>query len=300
MRVAVAIMAHNEEPNIGALLARVLSAELDPDRLTEVTVVSSGSTDRTDEIVASCARRDARVRLITEAARHGKINAINLFLRRHAPADIVLLMSGDILPAPDALARLLAPFRDPSIGMVGGRPVPANDPKTFLGFTAHLIWEVHHRIASGRPKLGEVVAFRDVVAALPPELAVDEAALEALITQRGLRLHYVPDAIIHNRGPERLGEFLSQRRRITAGHLHLRRRLGYRVSTESPFTGLSVFPFDRIRSPRDLLFAAGAGGIIFLGRLLGWYDYAIRRKTHQVWEIARSTKAVTPQDPRRP
>jgi cellulose synthase/poly-beta-1,6-N-acetylglucosamine synthase-like glycosyltransferase len=229
---------------------------------------------------------------LVEPERRGKITAINLFLERHRPADVVVLLSGDVLPEPDAIPRMIAAFDDPAVGMVGGRPVPVNDPRTFLGFTAHLIWEVHHRIALERPKLGEAVAFRDVVDALPSELAVDEAALEALVTARGYRLRYVAGAIIHNRGPERLAEFLSQRRRITAGHLHLRDRLGYRVSTESPFQGLRVFPLRMVRRPRNLLFAVAGCAIIFLGRLLGWYDYTVRRKTHQVWEIAPSTKTV--------
>ncbi len=44
-------------------------------------------------------------------------------------------------------------------------------------------------------------------------------------------IHYAGDAIVFNRGPESLRDYLTQRRRIVAGHLHLRRTQGYSVAS---------------------------------------------------------------------
>ena len=47
--------------------------------------------------------------------------------------------------------------------MVGGHPTPVNSEANFLGHAVHLQWRLHDRIARQAPKLGEIVAFRNVV-----------------------------------------------------------------------------------------------------------------------------------------
>ena len=51
------------------------------------------------------------------------------------------------------------PFADPEVGMTSCRPVPVNDPNTFMGFTAHMLWGLHHEInvpRTLRPALGTI------------------------------------------------------------------------------------------------------------------------------------------------
>ena len=67
----------------------------------------------------------------------------------------------------------------------------------------------------------------------PYHTAVDEASMEPVIRGQGYQAQYVPTAIVYNKGPETLADFLRQRRRIYAGHLAVRDTLGYNVSTMS-------------------------------------------------------------------
>ena len=55
----------------------------------------------------------------------------------------------------------------------------------------------------GDPRLGELVAFRKVLDSIPPDVAMDEAFVEALVIQRGLQVRYAPDAVVYNMGPTR-------------------------------------------------------------------------------------------------
>src|SRR5262249_39170893 len=148
----------------------------------------------------------------------GKASAINLFLQK-ARSPLVMLLGADVIPAEGALEYLCAPFSDPAIGMVGGRPVPVNDPRTFLGHAAHLLWRLHDLVARQHPKLGEIIAFRHIISSIPVTSAVDEVSIQALISQPGYQLLYCPECVVYNKGPETVRDFLMQRRRIYAGHL---------------------------------------------------------------------------------
>jgi hypothetical protein len=149
---------------------------------------------------------------------------------------------------------------------------------------------LHDRLAREAPKLGEVVAFRNVVPSIPLDTAVDEISIQALITQLGYRLVYEPRAIVYNRGPASVRDFLRQRRRIYAGHLRIRRQQGYAASTMSAArvgrTLLALHPFS---SPRAACWTLGAVGLEALARGLGHYDYR-RHRPHHVWEMVASTK----------
>ena len=142
---SMGVMAHNEEANIGLMLEAVVSQCTANVALTEIIVVASGCTDRTEAIVEDWVKRDQRIRLVVQAEREGKASAINCFLRE-AREKIVVLCGADLLPEAHALEELVAPFADPAVGMTAGRPVPVNDPGTFMGFAAHMLWDLHHLI----------------------------------------------------------------------------------------------------------------------------------------------------------
>jgi hypothetical protein len=282
-------MAYNEAANIATAIETILQQRLTVGRVAELIVVASGCTDATVPLVAAIARRDARVRLLVQERREGKAAAINLFLGA-ARAPLLLMVGADVLVQDGTLEALLRHFADPSVGMVGGHPLPVNDEGTFLGHTVHLLWRLHDRVACDAPKLGEVVAFRNVVPHIPLDTAVDEISIQALITQLGYRLVYEPRAVVYNRGPATVQDFLRQRRRIYAGHLRVRQQQGYTASTMSVGrVGRALLALDAFTSPRAACWTLGAGGLEALARVLGHYDYR-RKRPHHVWEMVASTK----------
>jgi biofilm PGA synthesis N-glycosyltransferase PgaC len=287
--LSLGIMAYNEEGNIGRLLRSVLSQAFVHGRLEEIFVVASGCTDGTEKIVRNFRREDQRIKLLCQSRREGKASAVNLFLSS-ARGDILLLESGDTVPDEGTLDKMVAPFMDPHIGMTGAHPVPINKNNTFMGYTVHLMWSLHHKIASTSPKMGELVAFRNFVKEIPCESAVDEASIEAIVGKAGYKLCYVPDAIVRNKGPENIKDFIKQRRRITAGHKYLLDADHHRVSTYDPVKILRVLIKERRWSIRDVFWTAGAIVLEMTGRVLGYYDYYVRKKNPFIWEIASSTK----------
>jgi cellulose synthase/poly-beta-1,6-N-acetylglucosamine synthase-like glycosyltransferase len=289
--MSLGIMVYNEEANIGRLLRSLLKQKITHCYLKEIFVVASGCTDRTEEIVRNFIHEDSRIKLLVQPEREGKASAINLFLSE-ATGDIFVLESGDTIPEEGALNRLAAPFEDPSIGMTGARPIPINQKSTFIGFTVHLMWSLHHRIALMTPKLGELVAFRNFIQKIPNDTAVDEACIEAIVRKAGYELYYVPDAIVQNKGPENIRDFIKQRRRISAGHKHLLREQKHEVSTSDPKKIFRIIMQEHSWNFRDTIWTAGAISLELIGRLLGSFDFYVRKKNPFIWDIAYSTKKL--------
>ena len=288
--VSIGICAYNEEKNIGKLLDKLLSQKTEKIRIAEIIVVSSGSTDRTDEIVREYSKKDDRIKLITQPKREGKASAINEFLKV-AKADVCVLESADTLPLDNIIEKLCLPFYDEKVGMAGGHPIPTNDRNKFTGFVGHLLWELHHHIALENPKLGELVAFRNIIDKISSNTAVDEAWIEALIKAKGYKIVYVPDAICYNKAPETISDFIKQRRRIHAGHLHLKKELGYSVSTMN--IGVILKALKKVNlTPKEKIYLIGAIALEGYCTILGYLDLFIAKKDHSVWKIADSTKRV--------
>jgi glycosyltransferase involved in cell wall biosynthesis len=286
---SVGIMAYNEEANIAQAIATILGQEVSTGRIAELVVVASGCEDRTCEIVADIARTDPRVCLIEQPRREGKASAINLFIEI-ARSPVLLMVSADVLVKDGTIDALLSHFADPKVGMVGGHPIPVNPEDTFLGHAVHLQWRLHDRIARHSPKLGEIVAFRNVVPSIPLDTAVDEISIQALITQLGYELVYEPAAVVYNRGPATIGDFLRQRRRIYAGHLRIREQQAYAASTMSGFrVSRALFGSGSFAEPRSAMWSLGTVGLEVAARALGRYD-VVRRRPQHVWEMCATTK----------
>ncbi|MGC8999365.1 MAG: glycosyltransferase, partial [Candidatus Bathyarchaeia archaeon] len=141
---SIGVCAYNDENNIGNLLNNLCRQFIPkPFIIRDIIVVSSGSTDRTDEIVQKIAEKDARVKLVSEEERKGKAHALNLFLER-AKGEILVVVSADTEPKNGSVARLLEAIK----GDVGGacaKTIP-NYKKTVLGVFYNFLWRVHNRM----------------------------------------------------------------------------------------------------------------------------------------------------------
>jgi len=293
IKTSVGICAHNEERNIGKLLDALLGQETNVVSIIQIFVVSY-STDETNEIVEKYKRRDSRIELVLQKKREGKASAVNLFLKE-ATGDVLVLESADTLPKKSTIEKLVAPFLDLNVGMTGGRPIPTNNRRKFMGIVSYLLWKLHHEISAAdleNPKCGEIIAFRNIIKNIPNDTVVDEAWIEMAVRKKGFSLRYVPDAVVYNHGPESVSDFLKQRRRIYSGHLHLKKEVGYEVSTMKFSKILRVMPRIIGHSLKELFFFVGAVFLEVYGRFLGAYDFYIKKRNPYVWDMAASTKDV--------
>ncbi|MEM7537565.1 MAG: glycosyltransferase [Chloroflexota bacterium] len=292
IQCSICVTAYNEEANIGELLAALLDQHLHRVEIAEIIVVASACTDNTVPIVQSYVDKDARVKLIEQERREGKTSAINLFLQE-TNYDICVLESGDTLPHEYAVEHMVRMFADENVGMVGAHKVAVNTPDHIAGLLSHIRLNLEHELCLQIPRLGEMIAFRKVFDQIPPDVAMDEAFVEAIVVERGLEVKYAPTAIVYSTGPTTIGDFVRQRRRNHAGHLYLKHKYGYAVSSMQNSRVAKI----AIKQIWNVVW----GAIQFMGiiallatleawsRFLGWYDF-VKGKRHVVWDMAWTQK----------
>ncbi|TBR20222.1 glycosyltransferase [bacterium] len=286
--VSLGICAYNEEKNIGFLLQSILNQKTVKINIKEIIVISDGSGDRTDEITRTFFK-DGRIRLLRLNERLGKYAAVNEFLK-HATCSLLVLSSADVVLDENAIERLCLPFlTNNNIGITGAHPLPKNSADSFLGYVVNLQWYLHHKISLVNPKFGELIAFRNVVAKLPPTF-VDEEELAYLIRNKGYKPQYIPESLVYNLGPNNLTDFFKQRSRIYAGHIMLKNKYSYEAATLSTLKVLRYLlknlTFTHIKKMHWLLCAIFAEGA---GRMLGILGILFN-KNYYKWEISESTK----------
>jgi cellulose synthase/poly-beta-1,6-N-acetylglucosamine synthase-like glycosyltransferase len=287
----IGIMAYNEAANIGQLLQALLNQKTQSVEIERIIVVASGCTDDTEAIARHYTTLDARVVLLCQAKREGKASAVNLFMANARNTPIIALASADLLPVDGAIEALISPFADPAVGMVGGHPKPTNPRHTFMGFGINLLWDLHHQVSLLWPKMGELIAFRNIFFQIPGDSAVDEASIEPLIIGQGMKLRYAPEAIVYNHGPENVRDFIKQRRRIFTGHLYVKDMLGYQVATMGAMRILRCYL--KAMNYRDWRYYTWGPIIMALEvfvRALGIYDYVVRKRNPYIWQMAETTK----------
>jgi biofilm PGA synthesis N-glycosyltransferase PgaC len=291
IEVSVGVCAYNEEVNIRQCLESITKQVLQDFNIVEIIVVSSASTDKTDQVVKDYASIDQRVRLVRQESREGKSSAVNLFMRE-AVGEVLILVNADNRLEENTLAHLLSPFLDESIGMTGGHPVPVNSKDTLVGFAVHMLWDMHHRLSLISPKTGELVAFRNLDMQISPGINTDEDWIRMETEKKGLVTAYVPEALVWNKGPETIPDFWAQRTRVNIGEKYMKRRYQFEVPT---WKGEYLFPsfLSFIRDNRkNLGKAIAAMSIEAMSRVFASVYVALDRGDPYIWDIVSSTKKL--------
>ncbi len=288
-KVSVGVPAYNEEDNIRRCLEAILAQDMGGHELLEVIVVSSGSTDATDAIVSAMAAEDPRVRLLRQEERRGKASANNLFMAS-AGGDVLIQLNADALVSEGAFAHLLRPLEDPEVGVAVGRLASVNDVEGLFGFSAHLMFYLHHRVSSAAPKMCELFAIRNIGVRMPEDINTDEDWIGHHFLGEGYRIVYVPEAVSNLKGATNLRDFLHQRARVNIGENYMRRKYKYQPSTKDDRL-VATAALDFIREERPwphLLF--GAVMLEMLARAYALVYVSMGLEDQAVWERIDSTK----------
>jgi len=188
--ISVIIAVRNGEKFLAAKLRSVLASNYDPQRI-DITVISDGSDDSTDEIALSFAAEGIR---FFRNERGGKGAAINTGIANTAGEILVLTDVRQTLDR-DAIRNVVACFGDPTVGAVSGelsirQGLSAEEADTGLYWRYEVFIRKHmSRVDSTFGTNGPFYALRrNLAVPIPPDTLLDDVYLPLAAFFRGYRL----------------------------------------------------------------------------------------------------------------
>jgi cellulose synthase/poly-beta-1,6-N-acetylglucosamine synthase-like glycosyltransferase len=186
-----------------SVLARKLQNLLElryPTDNWNIVVVSDGSTDATNEILASYERLP-RVRSILNSVSGGKAAGLNEALR-HCDSDLIFFTDVRQIIEPNAFALLAENFADPSVGCVSGELMLGDMNSGESGKGIGLYWRIEKRIRELESDSGSVAGATGAIYAvrrkcipnLPIETLLDDVFIPMAVVERGYRVVFDPRA----------------------------------------------------------------------------------------------------------
>ena len=219
--VTVVVPAYNEAANIAATVRSLAAGDYRP---LEVIVVDDGSTDDTAAIVE---RLDLPGVRVIRQANAGKPAALNTGIAA-ARGELLVLVDGDTVFAPDAVGRLVQPFADLSVGAVSGNTKVANRGG-LLGRWQHLEYVIGFNldrrmfdIARCMPTVpGAIGGFRRAalreIGGVSDETLAEDTDLTMAVIRAGWRVVYEESAVAWTEVPSTLSQLWRQRYRWCYG-----------------------------------------------------------------------------------
>lgn|SRR5574341_81380 len=297
MKATVCIPVHNEEKNISAVIQNILDQKL-PGVNLNIVVISSGSTDNTNEIVDHLCQTNHSVNLIVEAQRSGKANAINLALPffRESDADICIFTDGDVYLDKNALKYILEKFgQGIELSAITGHPVVSDIMKNGIwkkiAAENCAIWDgvriIQAKELAAWTLSGYLFAIKtkDLPENIPVELAAEDAFLGISLLLGGKKMEYESNALVYIKYPSNIRDYYRQKSRTRSGWTQISKFAPEQMNSLRTLQRQVVF--SRIYQGNYVSFLC-----FILDNLIWFLDYIFTRNNsnRHIWKSVNSTK----------
>jgi poly-beta-1,6-N-acetyl-D-glucosamine synthase len=190
--VAIIVVVHNEESRIRSKIETCLAQDYPADRL-HVVIVSDGSSDGTQDIVAAYAQR--HVSWLPFAERRGKAACLNDAIAT-CEEEVLVLTDARQMLNPQAVRSLVENLADPSVGAVSGELVLVREDMTPFGEGVDAYWRYEKFIRqreglvhSAPGVTGALYALRRVCfQPIPDHTILDDVAIPMQAVRAGYRV----------------------------------------------------------------------------------------------------------------
>lgn len=241
--VSLVIPAYNEDQVITQKLENTLALHYPREKL-EILVVSDGSTDATNQIVARYAGKG--IRLLFEPPRRGKVAALNRVVPLTG-GEILVFTDANAMLAPDTLHSIVRNFADEQVACVGGEKRVGGDKSiSARGESAYWRYESHLKrcdsaVGSAMGVVGELFAVRrERYIAVEEDSLIEDFVLSLRLVESGWRVIYEPRAVAWEQSSPSLSAEWRRRTRIAAGGFQAIARLPGMLN---PLLGLPAFQY---------------------------------------------------------
>lgn len=237
--VSIGIPAYNEGKNIQALLQTLLRQKQEGFHLSEIIVVSDGSSDDTVQQIKSI--KHNAIRLVNNSKRQGKSVRLNQIFRKFT-SDILVLMDADVMIKDRRLIAKAVRYADiTKSGIAGINAIPfASD--YFFEQTLETGVEITKSIAVRWNNGNNYLAFRGCFLMLdgalartirmPQTLVNNDSYLYFSAKANGYHPAYLPSCEIHYRSPSTMNDHVKQSSRFKTSKHELGRHFNLNIDKE--------------------------------------------------------------------
>lgn len=238
-RLSIVLVVRNEERSLSAKLKNLTGLNYPPD-LTEIIVVSDGSTDESNAILLQFAICPERHVILNSQCR-GKSSGLNDAIRKTS-GEIVIFTDARQTLERDAVRLLVENFADESVGCVSGELMlgsceSADSPRGIASY-----WQFEKQIREMEAISGSTIgatgaiyaARRNLLPELPQETILDDVFIPMEVIRKGYRVLFDSRARawdIPDQGRKR--EF-SRKVRTLTGNYQLLRLAPWLLTKENP------------------------------------------------------------------
>jgi cellulose synthase/poly-beta-1,6-N-acetylglucosamine synthase-like glycosyltransferase len=236
--VSIVMVVRNEAAVLERKLRNLLALDY-PAELCELVIVSDGSTDATEQVLAANAGERIRTLILSEA--RGKAAGLSEAMRV-AKNDIVVLTDARQQIEPSALRLLMENFADPSIGCASGELL-LGDPQS--GESARgvgLYWRMEKSVRQMEADSGSVVgatgAFyavrRALLVSVPAETILDDVYIPMNVARQGARVVFDDRAHAWDVATQGTGREFSRKVRTLTGNYQLLQLAPWLLTRQNP------------------------------------------------------------------
>lgn len=221
--VSFLIPAYNEERMIRKKVENTLDLDYPADKM-QIVVVSDGSTDRTNDMLASFGEQE--ITFIPLPERCGKTTLLNKVIPE-LTGEIIILSDASGLLQRDALKKVISHFDNPRVGCVSGVYTFDAEDDSLRSTTEKVYWRyetflkkyeslVHSSIGAH----GALYGFRrSLFTPLHKKAINDDFILPMKILDQGYRVLYEPEAVVVEHESTSLNGEFNRRIRINVGNI---------------------------------------------------------------------------------
>jgi cellulose synthase/poly-beta-1,6-N-acetylglucosamine synthase-like glycosyltransferase len=223
--VTILIVAHNEAAALDRKIRNCLALDYPPEA-RELLVVSDGSTDETESLVAQ--HTGGRVRFLALPGPRGKAACIAEALPA-CHGEVVVFCDARQEAEPRSLRALVAGFADPTVGAVSGELLLKSGQASASGTGLSTYWSFEKLVRRLESRFDSVVgatgafyaARRSLVRPLDPRTILDDVLIPMEIALAGYRVIFELDARVWDEAPDRSEHEFRRKVRTLAGNFQL-------------------------------------------------------------------------------
>lgn len=246
-RVALVISAYNEQDCIADKIDNILATQY-PDGLFRAVIVSDGSTDGTNSILATVS--DPRIKIVLLPENQGKANALNQAVAM-VEEEIVVFTDASTMFAPDTVQKLVRHFQDPTIGVACGSLIFRGSSESKQ--TEGVYWNYECALRLMEARLGATLTASGAIYALRRECyrplgastMIEDLVVPLRVREQGFRVVYDPEAIGYEIAAESVAGEFTRRVRIATGSFRVLSEVSW--SSLKGFSGIAFFSHKVLR-----------------------------------------------------